>query len=55
VHEVLNTALQSDEIKRTLTAHGSTPSPMSMEAFAKFVRDDCPHWARAVKLAGVKE
>jgi tripartite-type tricarboxylate transporter receptor subunit TctC len=55
VHEVLNAALQTEELKQVLSSQGSEPSPMSIEAFQKFVREDCPGWARAVKLAGVKE
>lgn len=54
VHDVLNATLQTEEIKQTLQTQGSEPSPMTMEAFAKFVRDDCPNWARGVQLAGVK-
>lgn len=27
---------------------------MSVEAFTQFVRKDCPGWARAVKVAGLK-
>jgi len=55
VHGVLNAALQTEEIKQTLSSQGSDASPMPIEAFTKFVREDCPSWARAVKLAGVKE
>jgi len=55
VHDVLNAALQTEELKQILSSQGSEPSPLSIEAFQKFVRDDCPNWARAVKLAGVKE
>jgi tripartite-type tricarboxylate transporter receptor subunit TctC len=53
VHDVLNAALGTEEIKQTLQSQGSEPSPMTMEAFAKFVEQDCPNWARGVKLAGV--
>ena len=28
--------------------------PLSVEEFTQFVRSDCPNWARAVKLAGLK-
>lgn len=55
VHEVLNAALQTEDLKQILSSQGSEPSPMAIDAFQKFVRDDCPNWARAVKLAGVKE
>lgn len=55
VHGVLNAALQTDELKQILSSQGSEASPMPIEAFQKFVREDCPNWARAVKLAGVKD
>lgn len=55
VHTVLNAALQNEELRQLLQSQGSEPSPLSLDAFQKFVRDDCPTWARAAKLAGVKE
>lgn len=54
LHKVLNAALQNEELKQILTSQGSDPKPMSIPDFAQFVRDDCPSWARAVKLAGIK-
>ncbi|MBM3341574.1 MAG: tripartite tricarboxylate transporter substrate binding protein [Betaproteobacteria bacterium] len=51
---LLNKALQADDIRQTLISHGSLPQPSSVEDFARFLRSDCPSWARAVKLAGIK-
>ena len=54
INEVLNAALKSEDIRQTLIAQGSEPRPTSVEAFTQFVRSDCPGWARAVKIAGIK-
>jgi tripartite-type tricarboxylate transporter receptor subunit TctC len=54
INQVLNAALQSEDIRQTLISQGSDPRPTSVEDFAKFVKSDCPNWARAVKLAGIK-
>lgn len=37
-----------------LLSQGSDPRPSSADDFAAFIRSDCPNWARAVKLAGIK-
>ncbi len=54
INQVLTAALQSEDIRKTLIAQGSDPRPMSVEDFTRFVKSDCPNWARAVKLAGIK-
>ena len=54
LNQVLYAALKSEDIRQTLISQGSDPAPMSVEDFTKFVRSDCPNWARAVKLAGIK-
>ena len=54
INKILNAALQTDEIRQILISQGSDPRPSSVEEFGKFVRSDCPNWARAVKLAGIK-
>jgi tripartite-type tricarboxylate transporter receptor subunit TctC len=54
INQVLNAALRSEDIRQTLISQGSDPRPMSVEDFTRFVRSDCPNWARAVKLAGIK-
>ncbi|RPI45185.1 MAG: tripartite tricarboxylate transporter substrate binding protein [Betaproteobacteria bacterium] len=54
LNQVLTAALQSEDVRQTLISQGSEPRPMSVEDFTKFVRTDCPNWARAVKLAGIK-
>jgi len=54
INQVLNAALQSEDIRQTLISQGSDPRPMSVEDFTRFVKSDCPNWARAVKLAGIK-
>lgn len=51
---VLNKALQMEETRQILIPQGSDPRPTSVEGFAQFMRSDCPNWARAVKLAGIK-
>jgi tripartite-type tricarboxylate transporter receptor subunit TctC len=54
INSILNTALQANHTRQILISQGSDPQPMSVEEFQKFVRSDCPNWARAVKLAGIK-
>jgi tripartite-type tricarboxylate transporter receptor subunit TctC len=54
INSILNTALQANNTRQILISQGSDPQPMSVEEFQKFVRSDCPNWARAVKLAGIK-
>lgn len=54
INGILNTALQSADTRQTLISQGSDPRPGSVEEFAKLLRSDCPNWARAVKLAGIK-
>ena len=54
VNGVLNKALQMEETRQILIPQGSDPRPTSVEGFAQFMRSDCPNWARAVKLAGIK-
>ena len=54
INSILNTALAAPNTRQILISQGSDPQPTSVEEFRKFVRSDCPNWARAVKLAGVK-
>ena len=54
INAILNTALQAPELRQILISQGSDPRPGSIEDFARFIRSDCPNWARAVKLAGIK-
>jgi tripartite-type tricarboxylate transporter receptor subunit TctC len=54
INAILNTALQADDTRKMLISQGSDPRPTSVEGFAKFLRSDCPSWARAVKFAGIK-
>jgi tripartite-type tricarboxylate transporter receptor subunit TctC len=54
INSILNTALRDNKTRQILISQGSDPQPMSVEEFQKFVRSDCPNWARAVKLAGIK-
>ena len=54
INGILVKALQGEDMRQTLISQGSEPRPSTAEEFAKFIRDDCPSWARAVKLAGIK-
>lgn len=54
INALLNAALQAEDVRQILISQGSDPRPTSVEDFAKFVRSDCPNWARAVKLAGIQ-
>jgi tripartite-type tricarboxylate transporter receptor subunit TctC len=54
INSILNTALRANNTRQILISQGSDPQPMSVEEFQKFIRSDCPNWARAVKLAGIK-
>jgi tripartite-type tricarboxylate transporter receptor subunit TctC len=54
LNAAINAALQADDLKKLLIAQGSNPQPLSVEEFARFVRSDCPNWARAVKIADLK-
>ncbi|MCC6535135.1 MAG: tripartite tricarboxylate transporter substrate binding protein [Burkholderiales bacterium] len=50
----INAALKGDELRKLLIAQGSNPQPMTVEEFTRFVHADCPNWARAVKVAGLR-
>ena len=54
INGILVKALQADDTRQMLMTQGSEPRPSSAEEFGKFIRSDCPGWARAVKLAGIK-
>ncbi len=54
INAILNAALQAADTRQILISQGSDPRPTSAEEFGKFVRSDCPNWAQAVKLAGIK-
>ena len=54
INGILVKALQSEDTRQILITQGSEPLPSSPEEFGKFIRSDCPNWARAVKLAGIK-
>jgi tripartite-type tricarboxylate transporter receptor subunit TctC len=54
INSILNAALRANNTRQILISQGSDPQPTSVEEFRKFVRSDCPNWARAVKLAGIK-
>lgn len=54
INSILNTALRANNTRQILISQGSDPQPTSVEEFQKFVRSDCPNWARAVRLAGIK-
>ena len=54
LNEAINAALRSERVSKPLISQGSNPQPLTVEEFAQFVRSDCPNWARAVKLAGLK-
>ena len=54
LNEAINAALRSDDLRKLLIAQGSNPQPLSVEEFTQFVRSDCPNWAHAVKVAGLK-
>jgi tripartite-type tricarboxylate transporter receptor subunit TctC len=54
INSILNAALRANNTRQILISQGSDPQPTSVEEFQKFVRSDCPNWARAVKLAGIK-
>ena len=54
LNAAINAALRAEDLKKLLIAQGSNPQPLSVEEFARFVQTDCPNWARAVKIAGLK-
>jgi tripartite-type tricarboxylate transporter receptor subunit TctC len=54
INTILHKALQAEDTRKMLVSQGSDPRPTSAEEFAKFMRGDCPNWARAVKLAGIR-
>ncbi len=55
INDILNTTLKADAIRQVLISQGSDPRPSSVADFDKFLRSDCPLWARAVKFAGIKQ
>lgn len=54
LNETIVGALKHPEVRQQLIAQGSDPRPTTVEEFTQFVRKDCPSWARAVKVAGMK-
>jgi tripartite-type tricarboxylate transporter receptor subunit TctC len=50
----INAALQSDEVQKKLRAIDLVPAPMSVEEFARMIREDHQRWAGAVKASGFK-
>jgi tripartite-type tricarboxylate transporter receptor subunit TctC len=54
LNDAINAALRSEQVSKPLLSQGSNPRPLSVEEFTQFVRSDCPNWARAVKLAGLR-
>ena len=54
LNAAINAALRAEDLRKLLIAQGSNPQPMSVKEFTQFVRSDCPNWARAVKMAGLK-
>jgi tripartite-type tricarboxylate transporter receptor subunit TctC len=54
LNEAINAALRSEDVSKPLLSQGSNPQPLSVGEFTQFVRSDCPNWARAVKIAGLK-
>ena len=54
LNAAINAALRAEDLSKLLMAQGSNPQPLSVEEFTQFIRSDCPSWARAVKMAGLK-
>jgi tripartite-type tricarboxylate transporter receptor subunit TctC len=46
--------LESAEIKNKMIAQGADPDYLGPEAFSKFIADELPKWAKAVKASGAK-
>ncbi|MGL4576539.1 MAG: Bug family tripartite tricarboxylate transporter substrate binding protein [Burkholderiaceae bacterium] len=46
--------LESAEIKNKMIAQGADPDFLGPEAFGKFIADELPKWAKAVKASGAK-
>jgi tripartite-type tricarboxylate transporter receptor subunit TctC len=54
LNEAIVGALKNAEVRQQLVVQGSEPKPTTVDEFTQFVRRDCPSWARAVKIAGMK-
>ncbi|MFM2398184.1 MAG: hypothetical protein RL341_341 [Pseudomonadota bacterium] len=46
--------LESAEVKNKMIAQGADPDFLGPEAFGKFIADELPKWAKAVKASGAK-
>jgi tripartite-type tricarboxylate transporter receptor subunit TctC len=46
--------LESAEVKNKMIAQGADPDFLGPEAFGKFIADEMPKWAKAVKASGAK-
>jgi tripartite-type tricarboxylate transporter receptor subunit TctC len=46
--------LESGEVKNKMIAQGADPDFLGPEAFGKFIADEMPKWAKAVKASGAK-
>jgi tripartite-type tricarboxylate transporter receptor subunit TctC len=52
--DAVDTAKQSEDVKRRLAASGGEPIFASLDDFAAFIRADIPKWKKAIEHAGMK-
>ena len=54
LHEAVNRALQSPEVREEFLAHGAEPMPGTQQDAAAFTRAEVVKWGKVVKAAGVR-
>jgi tripartite-type tricarboxylate transporter receptor subunit TctC len=54
LHGAINQVLTRDDIKKAWIEQGAPPSPVSIAAFDKVLREDIDKWAKVVKAANIK-
>lgn len=55
LHSALVSALEAPAVKERLAGEGAVPETCSPKALAELIRSDIPRWAKALKVAGIKE
>ena len=54
INETVNAILREPEIARLYQTLGSTPAPMSLEAFAALLETESARWAEVARVAGIR-
>jgi tripartite-type tricarboxylate transporter receptor subunit TctC len=53
LHDALDMILSSEETQRRFSAEGAAATPMSRDAFGRYIASETVKWATVVKQAGI--